>query len=78
MEFLPTVIFLPIYKKIGIIRADFFKLEFFILPFAVFSCCCIFYLTSPTLLSLADVGYQTVAAREIYLSTAPVSNSLLP
>lgn len=27
-EFLPTVIFLSIYRKIGVIRADFFKLEF--------------------------------------------------
>lgn len=32
MEFLPTVIFLPIYKKIGVIRADFFKLEFLHYP----------------------------------------------
>lgn len=73
MEFLPTVIFLSIYKKIGIIRVDFFKLNFFLLPLALFSCCCIFHLSSTMLLSHAGTGYQTVVTQEICLSTSIIS-----
>lgn len=43
MEFLPTVIFLPIYKKIGIIRADFFKLEFLHYPL-LYSAAAVFFI----------------------------------